>query len=215
MASSESTLEFVQSGHGVDQGDAAAGHDALFHRCTRGGECVFNAVLLLFQLGLGGCANADDGNAAGELGKALLQLLAVVIAGALVDLDADLLNAAFDLGGIAFAADNGGVVFGGDDLLGVAQVCQDGCLELATGLFGDHGGAGEGGNILHHSLAAVAETGRLDRNDVEHAAQLVQDQGRQGFAVDVLGDDQQLALADLHQFLQQRDDIGAAEIFLS
>ena len=108
---------------------------------------------------------------------------------------------------IALAADDGGVVLVGDDLLGAAQVSEDGGLQLAAGLFGDHRGAGEGGDILQHGLAAVAKAGGFDGQHVEHAAQFVQHQGRQGFAVNILSDDDQLALADLDQFLQQRDDV--------
>ena len=47
------------------------------------------------------------------------------------------------------------------------------------------------GDVAQHRLAAIAEAGGLHRADVEHAAELVDDQGRQGFALDVLGDDQQ------------------------
>ena len=49
---------------------------------------------------------------------------------------------------------------------------------------------------------------------VEHAAQLVEHQRGQGLAVDVLGDDQQLALADLDQLLQDRDDVGGGRDLL-
>jgi hypothetical protein len=42
-------------------------------------------------------------------------------------------------------------------------------------------------------LAAVAEARRLDGADVEHAAQLVDHEGREGLALDVLGDDEQAA----------------------
>jgi hypothetical protein len=47
-----------------------------------GAQGVLDAVLLFLQLGLGGSADADDGDAAGQLGQALLQLLAVIVAGA-------------------------------------------------------------------------------------------------------------------------------------
>ena len=67
--------------------------------------------------------------------------------------------------------------------------------------------AGEDGDVFEHRLAAVAVAGRLDGADVEDAAELVDDQRRQGFALDVLGDDQQrlLGLLDL---LEQRDELG-------
>ena len=59
------------------------------------------------------------------------------------------------------------------------------------------------GDVLEHRLAAIAEAGRLDRRDLEAAAQLVDDQRRQRLPVDVLGDDQQ-RLACLHDRLEDR-----------
>jgi hypothetical protein len=44
-----------------------------------------------------------------------------------------------------------------------------------------------------HLLAAVAEAGGLDGGDLEDAAELVDDQGGEGLALDVLGDDEQAA----------------------
>jgi hypothetical protein len=54
-------------------------------------------VLLLLQLHLGGGADLDDGHAAGQLGQALLQLLAVPVAVGVVDLGLDLVDAADDV----------------------------------------------------------------------------------------------------------------------
>jgi hypothetical protein len=47
---------------------------------------VLDAGLLLLHLDLGGRADVDLGDAAGELGQALLELLAVVVAGGGLDL---------------------------------------------------------------------------------------------------------------------------------
>ena len=80
---------------------------------------------------------------------------------------------------------------------------------LRPSLFGDDGAAGQDGDVLQHGLAAIAEARGLDGQDVEHAAQLVQHQGGQRFAVHVFGDDHEFALADLDQLLQQRDDVRA------
>ena len=59
---------------------------------------------------------------------------------------------------------------------------------------------------LQHCLAAIAEAGSLDGHAGEGAAELVDNQGSQGFALDVLGDDQQL-LALLHDLLQHGQDL--------
>ena len=96
VAASPSSLTLVQRRHGVDQRHTAAGDDALFDGRARGAQGVLDAVLLFLQLGLGGCADADDGHAAGQLGQPLLQLLAVVVAGRGLGLGADLVDAALD-----------------------------------------------------------------------------------------------------------------------
>ena len=171
-------------------------------------------MLLFLQLGLGGCANADDGDAARELGQALLEFFFVVIAGALVNLDADLVNAALDAGCIAFAANDGGVVLVHDDLFAVAQVGHGGGFQLAAGLFRNDLPTGEDGDVLQHRLAAITKARGLDADDVEHTADLVQDEGGEGFAVNVLGQDEQLAAANLDHFLQQGDDIGSGRNLL-
>ena len=56
---------------------------------------------------------------------------------------------------------------------------------------------------MEPGLAAIAKAGRLDRSDLEAAAQLVDDQRRQRFAFDVLGNDEQ-RLARSHHRLEQR-----------
>src|SRR3990172_1304972 len=210
----ELQLEVLQRFHGVDQRHTAAGDDAFLDRRPRRRQGVFDAVLLLFELGLGGGADADDGYPARQLGQALLQLLLVVVAGRLVDLDLDLFDAPLDLGGVAGAFDDRRVILGGDDLAGLAQVVDRHRFELAPEFLGDDRAAGQDGDILEHGLAPVAEPGGLDRHDVEHAAQFVEHQGGQGLAVDVLGDDDQLALADLDQLLQDRDDVGGGRDLL-
>ena len=57
LVSLSSRLDFgIQ---GADQGDAAAGDDALFDGRLGGVERVFDAGLFLFHLGLGGSADVD------------------------------------------------------------------------------------------------------------------------------------------------------------
>ncbi len=73
-------------GRGADDGDAAAGEDAFFNRGAAGVQGVFDAGLLFLHGDFGGGADVDLGDAAGELGQAFLELLAVVIAGGVVDL---------------------------------------------------------------------------------------------------------------------------------
>ena len=66
--------------------------------------------------------------------------------------------------------------------------------------------AGEDRDVLQHGLAAVTEAGGLDGGGLEGAADLVDDQGREGLALDVLGDDRQRTTG-LHDLLQQRQQV--------
>ena len=77
------------------------------------------------------------------------------------------------------------------DLLGAAEVRQLDAFELDAEVFADERAAGEDGDVAEHRLAAIAEARGLHGTDVQHAAELVDDQGRQRFAFDVFGDDQQ------------------------
>ncbi len=113
MASSPVQLEVLVEGlDGADQGGAAAGDDAFLDGSAGGVEGVLDEGLTLLHLGFGGGADVDLGDAAGELGESLLELLAVVLAVGLGDLAADHLGAALDLVGDAGAVDDGGGLAG-------------------------------------------------------------------------------------------------------
>ena len=103
------------------QGHATTGDDALLDGSLGVADGVLDAVLALLELDLGGRAGLDDGNAAGQLGQALLQLLAVVVGVGLLDLGADLVDPAGDLVGVAGTLDDGRLVLGDDDLAGPAE----------------------------------------------------------------------------------------------
>ena len=75
--------------------------------------------------------------------------------------------------GSAVAVHDGGVVLGDNDLTAVAQVGHLGVGQLHVQLAGNHGAAGENGDILEHLLAAVAEAGGLDADHVEAALDLL------------------------------------------
>ena len=106
---------------GVEQSGAAAGDDAFLDRGAGGVERVVDAVLALLDLDLGRAADLDHGNAAGELGETLLELLLVIVAGGVLDLLADRLDPALDLVALAGAVDDGGVVLVDGDALGLAE----------------------------------------------------------------------------------------------
>ena len=177
---------------GAEQGAAAADDDALFDGRAGGGERVFELGLLFLELDLGRGADLDHGHTAGQLGHAFLQLLAVEVRRRDVDLGLDFLDPVLDRLVRAGALDDGGVVLGGDHAPGAAEVGDLGLLERAAEFFGDQGAAGEDGDVFELGLAALAEAGGLDGEHVDRAAHLVDDQGGQRFAVDVVGDDDEV-----------------------
>ena len=150
LVAGEGRGELVEDGLAADEGDTAAGDDALFDGRAGGGQGVFDAQLLLLELDLGGGADLEDGDAAGELGQALLELLAVEVGGGLVDLGLDLLHAGLDRLVGAVALDDRRVVLAGDDAAGAAEVGDLGAFELAAHLLGDEGAAGEDGDVFEH-----------------------------------------------------------------
>src|SRR5436190_672254 len=83
-------------------------------------EGVLDAVLLLLHLRLGGRADLHDGDAAGELREALLELLAVEVGVGGLDLRLDLVDAALDRLRLAGPVDERRRVLRDDDAAGAA-----------------------------------------------------------------------------------------------
>ena len=106
---------------GTEQGDAAARDDAFLDRRAGRMHRVINAILALLHLDLGRAADADHRDAARELGQTLLQLLTVVVRGGLLDLRLDLRHARLDVGLLAGAVDDRGVLLVDHHLLGAAE----------------------------------------------------------------------------------------------
>ena len=96
--SSFCTFELLEGLLRADQRHAAARDHAFFDGRTGRVQRVFDAGLLLLHLDLGGSADLDHGDTAGELGNALLQLLLVVVGSGFFDLLTDLLDARLDVG---------------------------------------------------------------------------------------------------------------------
>ncbi len=83
-------------------------------------------------------------------------------------------------------------------------------FELDAKVFTQELTASQGGNVAHHSLAAIAKTGGLDRADVQDASKLVDDKHGQRFALDIFGNDEQrlTGLGHLFQERQHVADVG-------
>ena len=82
---------------GAQQSGTATRDDAFFNGSAGCVQSVVDAVFFLFHFDFGRTANADNGNAACELCKTLLELLTVVIGSGFFDLSLDLGNAAVDV----------------------------------------------------------------------------------------------------------------------
>ena len=106
----------------------------------------------------------------------------------------DLGDATLHVLGLAAAFDDRGLVLADDDLLGLPEVSDSGDgLEGDAEVLEDRLAARQDCDVLEHRLATIAEARRLDGRALEDAAQLVDDERRERFAFDVLGDDQQRA----------------------
>src|SRR4051812_37081035 len=189
------------------QRHAATRDDALLERRAGRLQGVLDAVLLLLHLGLGGRADLDDRDAARQLGEALLELLAVEVGVGVLDLGLDLVDAALDRLAVTRAVDDRRRVLRDDDAARAAELRDLRVLELEAHLLGDDLAAAEDRDVLEHALASVAEARCLDRDAGERAAQLVDHEGGEGLALDVLGDDQQL-LAGLDDLLEDRQQVA-------
>src|SRR5438270_2763541 len=199
-------LELLHGAKAANKCCAAAGNDAFLDRRTSGVHSVFHASLLFLQLRLGSRANLDDCDAANQFGKALLELLLVVIGSGVLDLLADLLHAAFDFGWLARALDNRGIVLVDGNFLGAAEVLELHVLQLDSQVLGDGLAAGQYRDVFQHGLAAVAEARGLHRGALQRAAQLVDHQSRQRFAFHLFRDNKQ-GLASLCDAFEQRQHV--------
>src|SRR5690606_12864714 len=116
------TLELAHVGQCTHQGNTAARYHAFLDRRTGCVQGVVNACLLLFHFHFSRSTDLDHRNTAGQLGNALLQLLAIVVGSRLLDLGTDLVNTGRDIALVTGTVDDGGVFLVDVDLLGSAQV---------------------------------------------------------------------------------------------
>src|ERR1700693_2268839 len=199
---------------GAQQGDATARHDAFFTRRTGRMHRVINAILALPHLDFGRAADADPPDAARELGQTLLQLLTVVVRGGFLDLRLDLRHARLDVGLLAGAVDDGGVLLVDHHLLGTTEHGERHVLHLDAEVFRDRLTTGQNRDVLQHRLAAIAETRSLHGGNLEAATQTVDDEGGERFAFDGFRNDDQ-RLAGLHHGFEQRQQfVQVGELLL-
>ena len=207
-------LHLLQGIEAPQERDAAARDDAFFDGGPRRVKRVLDARLFFFHFRLGGGADVHLGHAAGEFGQPFLEFFLVIVAGGGFDFAADLFDAALNGFGVAGALDDGRVVVVNNDLLGGAQVRQADFLQFHPKVLHDGLSAGEGGDVLEHGLAPVAVAGRLDGTDAEDAPQFVDDECREGLALDILGDDQQGPVRLAHLFQEGHQPLDVRNLLL-
>ena len=90
----------------------------------------------------------------------------------------------------------------------MSELIERDIAEFDAELFADHFTAGENGQILERCFAPVAKARRLDRDGRDVAADLIHDECRECFTVDVIRDDQYgpCRLCDLFQHGEQVAD---------
>src|SRR3974377_714811 len=115
----------------------------------------------------------------GLWGEPLLELLAVVVRGGLLDLRLDLRHARLDVGLLAGTVDDGGVLLVDHHLLGATEHLERAVLELDAEIFRDRLAAGQDRDVLEHGLAAISEARRLDGGNLQSATQAVDHEGGQ------------------------------------
>ena len=172
-------------------------------------------MLDLLELNLGSCANLDDCNAASELSKTLLELLAVKVRGGVLNLSLDLGNAVVDcLLGASATNDGCGLLGNLDGLSATEHLCAD-LVEVDAELLDDCLAAGENSDVLEHALTTVAVCRSLDCADVQNAAELVENEGGQSLAVDVLSHDEQRCALLLDSLKDRQDVLDGGNLVVS
>src|SRR3546814_15723118 len=101
-------------------------------------EGIIDAVLTLLDLDFTCTADLDDRDAAGELGKTLLELLLVIVAGRVLDLRPDRVDPALNAIRGASAIDEGRSVLVDRAALGGTQHPPRDVLQLNDPFLGDH-----------------------------------------------------------------------------
>src|SRR5262245_11155678 len=95
----------------------------------------------------------------------------------LLDLRLDLGDAPLDIGLLAGAADDRGVLLVDHHFFGSPEHIDGHILKLDAEVLGNNGAAREDRNVLKNCLAAIAEAGGLHRRGLEAPAQLVDHEG--------------------------------------
>src|SRR5439155_20022183 len=98
------------------------------------------------------------------------------------------------------------------DFLGPANVGQLNAFQLDAKVFEDRRPFRQYTDVAHDRLAAIAIAGGLHGADLQDAAELVDDERRQGFTLDIFGDDEE-GLVRLADRFEQRNQLFVGRDF--
>ena len=206
-SSSPLTFSLVERRRGADEGDAAARDDAFLDRGAGRVQRVLDARLLLLHLDFGRRADADHRHAADQLRQPLLQLLAVVVRGGLLDLRADLLDAALDVAPSCRRRRRCVVL----SLSTTMRLARPRSLSVTFSSLMPSSSAMTLPPVRMAMSSSMAlrrspKPGAFTADAVQRAADLVDHQRRQRLAFDVLGDDDE-RLAGAGDRLEHRQQV--------
>mmetsp|Transcript_6526 Transcript_6526/g.13820 ORF Transcript_6526/g.13820 Transcript_6526/m.13820 type:complete len:269 (+) Transcript_6526:134-940(+) len=190
----------------VSKAGATSGDDSELARALYRVKRILIPELLILEFRLRGGSHLDPGDAAPERGHALLRLIPVEVRVGLLALPPDLSYSGLHGFLLLPVRDDGGELLGDDAPVGRPEhVCRD-RVEGDADLLGDIRGAGGDGDVLEVGLPALSESRGADGHHVEHASHLVDDEGREGVARDVLGDHED-GLLRLDELLEEGHDL--------
>ena len=121
-----------------------------------------------------------------------MQLLPIKVRGRSLNGGTDLTHTRLNIVAVAGAVYDNGVLLGHLHLAGSTQHLHGRVLQFQTQVGSDHLAAGQYSDILEHILAAIAKAGSLNAHAGKGAAQLVQQNGLQCLALNILCNDYQL-----------------------
>ncbi len=74
--------------------------------------------------------------------------------------------------------------------------------------FSDDDTAGEDSDVFEHGFAAVAKGGGFDGAQGQAGFELIDDEGRKSFSIDIIGNDEQGALRFFHHFFKDGNEVA-------
>src|SRR5262249_32018271 len=129
------------------------------------------------------------------------------IASSFLDLGLDLADTTLDFFWITASLNDGSIFLVRCYQTCGTQILQGCAIKTAAHLLANDLPTSQYSDITQHLFATIAKTGSLHSQDVEDTAQLVNNQSCQRFAIDIFGNDHDLAASLLNDLFDNRQDI--------